>query len=174
MVFSAVPSFAAESLYEQVTQEVLAKGIDYKVKHRLTTDGWLDIYVLTADLTNPNIEVIPVNSKKELGLRETVDKLITDNSAVAGVNSAYFGMTSKYSASFGPEISRGDIVSVDTDKNLNANQFGTYFVDKDGNTFFDYFKTTMMFNVEGKDYVEYHFCNIEPSRWAIDKTISPR
>ena len=118
MVFSAVPSFAAESLYEQVTQEVLAKGIDYKVKHRLTTDGWLDIYVLTADLTNPNIEVIPVNSKKELGLRETVDKLITDNSAVAGVNSAYFGMTSKYSASFGPEISRGDIVSVDTDKNL--------------------------------------------------------
>ena len=159
MVFSAVPSFAAESLYEQVTQEVLAKGIDYKVKHRLTTDGWLDIYVLTADLTNPNIEVIPVNSKKELGLRETVDKLITDNSAVAGVNSAYFGMTSKYSASFGPEISRGDIVSVDTDKNLNANQFGTYFVDKDGNTFFDYFKTTMMFNVEGKDYFEFASIN---------------
>ena len=63
-VFSAIPVFAAQSLYEQVTQEVLAKGIDYKVKHRLTTEGWLDIYVLTADLTNPNIEVEPIDSKK--------------------------------------------------------------------------------------------------------------
>ena len=118
-VFSSFPVFAAQSLYEQVTEEVLAKGIDYKVKHRLTTEGWLDIYVLTADLTNPNIEVEPIDSKKELGLRETVDKIVSDNSAVAGVNSAYFGMTSKYSASFGPEISRGDIISIDTDKNIN-------------------------------------------------------
>ncbi len=158
-VFSAIPVFAAQSLYEQVTQEVLAKGIDYKVKHRLTTEGWLDIYVLTADLTNPNIEVEPIDSKKELGLRETVDKIVSDNSAVAGVNSAYFGMTSTYSASFGPEIARGDIVSIDTDKNINSNQFGTYFVDNNGNAMFDYFKTTMMFNVEGKDYFEFASIN---------------
>ena len=92
-VFSSVPAFAASSLYEQVTEEVLAKGIDYKIKHRLTTEGWLDIYVLTADLSNPNIEVEPVNSTTEVGLRETVDKLISENSAVAGVNSALFLLT---------------------------------------------------------------------------------
>ena len=76
-VFTAVPAMAAESLYEQVTDEVLAKGINYTLKHRLTKEGWLDIYVLTADLSNPNIDVEPVDSKKELGLRETVDKLIS-------------------------------------------------------------------------------------------------
>ena len=158
-VFTAVPAMAAESLYEQVTDEVLAKGINYTLKHRLTKEGWLDIYVLTADLSNPNIDVEPVDSKKELGLRETVDKLISENSAVAGVNSAYFGMTSKYSASFGPEISTGNIVSVDTDKNIDKNQFGTYFVNKDGSKMFDYFKTKMVFNVEGKDYFEFASIN---------------
>ncbi len=158
-VFSSVPAFAASSLYEQVTEEVLAKGIDYKIKHRLTTEGWLDIYVLTADLSNPNIEVEPVNSTTEVGLRETVDKLISENSAVAGVNSAYFGMTGNYSASFGPEISRGDILSMDTDKNLDSNQFGTFFIDEDGNPMFDYFKTSMQFYADGKSYFEFASIN---------------
>ncbi len=149
-----VPAVAAQSLYESVTNEVLAKGIDYKFKNRLTKEGWLDIHVLTADLSNENIEIAPIISKKEIGLRETTDKLVLDNSAVAGVNSAYFGMTGKYSSSFGPEVANGNIMSLDTDKNIDSNQFGTYFVDKNGNALFDYYKTTMLFNVEGKDFFE--------------------
>lgn len=148
-VIWAIPAFAATTLYQQVTNEVLSKGISYTVKHTLTDEGWRDIYVLETDMSNPNINIAPVDSKTEVGLRETVDKIISENKAVAGVNSGYFGMTSTYSASFGPEISHGDIVSLDTDKNLDSNQFGTFFIDKDSNPLFGYFKTNMTFYANG-------------------------
>jgi hypothetical protein len=143
--FLAVPAFAATTLYQQVTNEVLSKGISYTVKHTLTDAGWLDIYVLETDMSNPNINIAPVDSKTNVGLRETLDKILSENKAVAGVNSGFFGMTKKYSASFGPEISHGDIISLDTDKNLDSNQFGTFFIDKNSNPLFGYFKTNMTF-----------------------------
>ncbi len=158
-IFSSVTAFAATTLYEQIDEQILAKGINYQFKHRLTSDGWLDIYVLTADLSNENISVNPVESTKEIGLKETIDALLNEHDAVAGVNSAYFGLKGTHSASFGPVISFGDIVSIDTDKNINSNQFGTMFIDDSKNPMFGYFKTTMNFVVGGNKLFEFASIN---------------
>jgi len=158
-VLWAAPVFAATTLYQQITNDVLSKGINYTIKHTLTDEGWLDIYVLETDMSNPNINIAPVDSKKDVGLRETVDRLLSENNAVAGVNSGYFGMTSSYSASFGPEIVKGDVVSLDTDKNLDSNQFGTFFIDKNSNPLFGYFKTNMEFYAAGTKVFDYSGIN---------------
>ncbi|HCT64396.1 MAG TPA: hypothetical protein DIC60_03850 [Lachnospiraceae bacterium] len=151
-------AFGATTLYEQITAETVAKGVTYEKKHRLTEDGWLDIHMITVDLTNSNISVEPIESKTA-GLREKVGKLLTDANAIAGANSAYFGMTGSYSAGFGTNIANGEIISMDSDKNLNGNQFGTYFEDINGQGYFDYFKNHMEFYANGSSYFEFSGIN---------------
>lgn len=68
----------------------------------MTTDGIQDIYVLTIDLTESTLELKEVESKTEYGLKETVQKMLTDNGAIAGVNSDFFGMAGTYSAGLAP------------------------------------------------------------------------
>ena len=154
VISSNFTAFGAQTLYEQVSTSTIVKGVTYDNKYRLTDAGWLDLHIITIDLNNSNISVEPLLSEKDTGLRERVSQLLTTNGAVAGVNSAYFGMTGNYSAAFAPQIAEGEILSMDADKNLNGNQFGTYFTDSSGKAYFEYFKTNLDFYVEGQSYFE--------------------
>ena len=103
----AVPVFAAQTVYEQKTQESITRGVTYEHNSRMTTDGIQDIYVLTVDLTESTLELKEVESKTEYGLKETVQKMLTDNGAVAGVNCDFFGMAGSYSGCAGWRVDLG-------------------------------------------------------------------
>ena len=122
----------ADNLYSEKTQEIVTKGVVYGYEHRLTTDGWQNIYTLTIDLTSDNVKIAPAESSTEYGLKETARKILTDSGAVAGVNADFFGMTGSYSASFGPVIADGELKSVGTDKNLNGPEYAAFFMDNSG------------------------------------------
>lgn len=142
--------FAAQTVYENKTQETITRGVTYEKNSRMTTDGIQDIYVLTIDLTESTLELKEVESKTEYGLKETVQKMLTDNGAIAGVNSDFFGMAGSYSAGFGPVVRDGELVSAGTSINKDKNQYGTYVKDKNGNSIFTYFKTTVKFSNSAK------------------------
>ena len=142
--------FAAQTVYENKTQETITRGVTYEKNSRMTTDGIQDIYVLTIDLTESTLELKEVESKTEYGLKETVQKMLTDNGAIAGVNSDFFGMAGTYSAGFGPVVRDGELVSAGTSINQDKNQYGTYVKDKNGNSIFTYFKTTVKFSNAAK------------------------
>lgn len=142
--------FAAQTVYENKTQETLTRGVTYEKNSRMTTDGIQDIYVLTIDLTESTLELKEVESKTEYGLKETVQKMLTDNGAIAGVNSDFFGMAGTYSAGFGPVVRDGELVSAGTSINQDKNQYGTYVKDKNGKSIFTYFKTTVKFSNAAK------------------------
>ena len=142
--------FAAQTVYENKTQETITRGVTYEKNSRMTTEGIQDIYVLTIDLTESTLELKEVESKTEYGLKETVQKMLTDNGAIAGVNSDFFGMAGTYSAGFGPVVRDGELVSAGTSINQDKNQYGTYVKDKNGNSIFTYFKTTVKFSNSAK------------------------
>lgn len=142
--------FAAQTVYENKTQETITRGVTYEKNSRMTTDGIQDIYVLTIDLTESTLELKEVESKTEYGLKETVQKMLTDNGAIAGVNSDFFGMAGTYSAGFGPVVRDGELVSAGTSINQDKNQYGTYVKDKNDNSIFTYFKTTVKFSNSAK------------------------
>lgn len=135
----------ADNLYSEKTQEIVTKGVVYGYEHRLTTDGWQNIYTLTIDLTSDNVKIAPAESSTEYGLKETALKILNDSGAVAGVNADFFGMTGSYSASFGPVIADGELISVGTDKNLNGPEYAAFFMDEAGNNFIDYLVFTADF-----------------------------
>ena len=136
--FSAVAM--ADKLYGDKTEEIVTKGVTYSYEHRLTSDGWQNIHALDIDLTSDNVKIAPVESSTEYGLKETALKILNDSGAVAGVNADFFGLTGSYSASFGPVIADGELVSVGTDKNLSSKEFAAYFLDENGRSFIDYLK----------------------------------
>ncbi len=140
----SAPTFA-DNLYSVKTEEIVTKGVTYGYEHRLTTDGWQNIYTLTIDLTADNVEISPVESSTEYGLKETALKLLSDSGAVAGVNADFFGLTGSYSASFGPVISDGTLISVGTDKNLTTEEYAAYFMTETGHSFIDYLTFTANF-----------------------------
>ena len=141
MVFSTCPiqAFAAQKLYDQVTTETVTKGVTYEKNHRLTAEGWQDIHVLKIDMNDPNLALAPIESQTEYGLKETLLKMVNDTGAVAAVNSDFFGMKGDYSASFGPVVKDGNLISAGTDKNIGVNEYSTFFIDQEGNPFIDFF-----------------------------------
>lgn len=145
MILSMSMPVLADNLYSEKSEEIVTKGVTYSYEHRLATAGWQNIHALTIDLTSDNIEIAPVESSVEYGLKETALKLLNDSGAVAGVNADFFGLKGNYSASFGPVITDGDLVSVGTDKNLTKNEYASYFLTDDGDSFIDYLKFTADF-----------------------------
>ena len=80
----------------------------------MTDAGIQNIHVLKVDLTESTLQFKEVAIKTEYGLKQTVKKLLSDNGAVAGVNSDFFGLSGSYSAAFGPIVRDGEVISAGT------------------------------------------------------------
>lgn len=144
MYWGAQTAYGA-TYYEQKTEQTVTRGVTYEKNSRMTDAGIQNIHVLKVDLTESTLELREVESATEYGLKETVKKLLTDNGAVAGVNSDFFGLSGSYSAAFGPIVRDGEVISAGTSLNHSENQYAAFFQDEDGNPFFDYFKMTATF-----------------------------
>ncbi|MDD4843700.1 MAG: phosphodiester glycosidase family protein [Anaerotignum sp.] len=138
-------AFGATTYYNQKTEQTVTRGVTYEKSSRMTDAGIQNLYALKVDLTESTLEFKEVESTVEYGLKETAKKLLTDNGAIAGVNADFFGMTGTYSASFGPVMKDGELVSAGTTLNHDADQYAAVFMDEDNNPFFDYFKMTATF-----------------------------
>lgn len=140
----------AATQYEMKTEKTVTRGVTYEKNSRMTDAGIQNIHVLKVDLTESTLEIREVESTGEYGLKETVKKLLTDNGAVAGVNSDFFGLSGSYSAGFGPVVRDGEVISAGTSLNKDEGQYAAFFQDEDGNPFFDYFTMTAKFGNEKK------------------------
>ena len=155
MLISPLSMFGAETAYaatqyEMKTEKTVTRGVTYEKNSRMTDAGVQNIHVMKVDLRESTLEIREVESKGDYGLKETVKKLLTDNGAVAGVNSDFFGLSGSYSAAFGPIVRDGEVISAGTTLNKKEGQYAAFFMDEDGNPFFDYFTMTAKFGNEKK------------------------
>lgn len=148
--FGAETAYAATTYYDQKTEKTVTRGVTYEKSSRMTDAGIQNIHVLKVDLTESTLEIKEVETTGDYGLKETVKKLLTDNGAVAGVNSDFFGLSGSYSAAFGPIVRDGEVISAGTSLNKSEGQYAAFFMDEDGNPFFDYFTMTAKFGNEKK------------------------
>lgn len=162
MLLASKPNvaYSADKIYEMVDSKDVVKGITYDNKYSLTTDGWLDLHILTIDLSNENVLVKPISSASQLGLRQHVKDLVSDNGAIAGVNASYFGLTATYTTPLGIQIADGEVMSVNNNSGEIGDTFGTFFEDENGDRFFEYFKTNITLNVEDVEIFEFAGINI--------------
>lgn len=147
LTFSVVPTmaFGATTYHNTKTQETVTRGVIYEKSSRMTDAGIQNVHTLTVDMTESTLELKEVESTVEYGLKETVKKLLADNGALAGINSDFFGMAGTHSASFGPIVKDGELVSAGTSINKGKDEYATFFMDENNNPFFTYFKMSATF-----------------------------
>ena len=140
----------AATQYEMKSEKIVTRGVTYEKNSRMTDAGVQNIHVMKVDLTESTLEIREVESKNGYGLKETVKKMLADNGAVAGVNADFFGLSGTHSAPFGPVVKDGEMISAGTTLNKTEGQYAAFFMDEDGNPFFDYFTMTAKFGNEKK------------------------
>lgn len=151
--------YANDILYNQKETEIVTKGVAYELSHRLTQDGWVDVNVLKVNLDDANIGVGPVQSTKEIGLKESLIDLLYENGAVAGVNSDFFGLKGTYSASFGTAIKDGQLIYSSDDKNTQTDDYSTFFIDNNNIPFFGFLKINFEFLNDGMKNIDINAVN---------------
>lgn len=129
-------------LYVDKEVQTITDGLTYEKSERLYKSGWKDVYVLIADLTNPNIDVEILDSVTEHGLKKNVEALTKENNAVAGINADFFG-SGNPGSSMGQIIVDGNVNEAQNYYNASSNKYAGIFLDKYGNAFVDYIKSNL-------------------------------
>ncbi len=141
--FSVTNVFAdANLLYIDRNAQTVTDGLIYEKSERLYKSGWKDVYTLTVDLTNPNIDVEILDSATEHGLKKNVESFVKENGAVAGINADFFG-SGNPGSSMGQVIVDGSINEAQNYYNGSINKYAGVFIDKYGNAFIDYIKSNL-------------------------------
>lgn len=129
-------------LYVNKEIQTITDGLTYEKSERLYKSGWKDVYVLIADLTNPNIDVEILDSVTEHGLKKNVEALTKENNAVAGINADFFG-SGNPGSSMGQIIVDGNVNEAQNYYNASSNKYAGIFLDKYDNAFVDYIKSNL-------------------------------
>ena len=129
-------------LYVDKEVQTITDGLTYEKSERLYKSGWKDVYVLIADLTNPNIDVEILDSVTEHGLKKNVEALTKENNAVAGINADFFG-SGNPGSSMGQIIVDGNVNEAQNYYNASSNKYAGIFLDKYDNAFVDYIKSNL-------------------------------
>ncbi|MCL2388256.1 MAG: phosphodiester glycosidase family protein [Defluviitaleaceae bacterium] len=140
---------AIDIFFEHRVRQEISRGVVYEQSRMMTSRGMLDVHVLIVDLDEPYVTLAPVSSSRELGLRETTSRLLSDAEAVAGVNADFFTTARIHSTYFGPMVQEGQLLSLNAWTNANGLDFATFFLDKNNNPFFMYMLPTMWLYANG-------------------------
>lgn len=135
---------SGDLLYESKDIQTITDGVTYEKSSRLYKAGWMDVYVLTIDATNPNVEFDVMQSTREFGLKQSVLQMAQDNNLLAAVNADFFGSGNPFS-SMGQVAGEGKMQSAQNYYNGSENKYAGFFVDTEGTPFIDYVKSTMGF-----------------------------
>ncbi|MGE5329777.1 MAG: phosphodiester glycosidase family protein [Deltaproteobacteria bacterium] len=87
-------SFAqGELIYEERDSEIISSGVTRENIKKFLTSGWLNINVITVDLTNPYVKLDLLTSPDGIGTLENVKTMAEASKSVAAINADFFDKT---------------------------------------------------------------------------------
>ncbi len=127
IMFALVASFVAEAsaLSRSITEEkTVMKGVYYKRTQTLTENGWQDIHIITADISEPHLAFDVLSDSRGASYLLNPLEMAKKADAVAAINADFFaakkGQAGRGSA-VGMEMINGELIStpsVDEDMNV--------------------------------------------------------
>jgi len=151
VILLPVQVHASQVLFEHREQTYLSRNVTYERKRQVTSAGFLDIHILRVPLNDPYITIAPVESQRELGLRETTQALLSQAGAIGGVNADFFGLAGTHSLAFGPVIANGQLMSISSNLNQGPDEFAAFFLDENNIPMLRYVTPRIWFTVNGME-----------------------
>jgi hypothetical protein len=130
-------------IHDKVTEEILAKGVTRKHIERFTTDGWLNINIIEADLRNNYLDVKLLTDNRGVSYLNNVLNLAQENDIVAAINADFFQRvtsTTDRGSAIGPMVEDGKLIS------SQAHQAGmaAFWTDHMKRAFMDYWSSEII------------------------------
>lgn len=124
-----------EIIFEEKTSEIVTSGVTHDTIKRFMLSGWLNINVLTVDLTDPYVKLDLLTSPQGIGTLDNVKTMAESAGAVGAINADFFDkFTGSGSTSGGYPIGfaykAGSVVSSGSYENDAKNKFATFTMDK--------------------------------------------
>ncbi|NJD01362.1 MAG: phosphodiester glycosidase family protein [Ruminiclostridium sp.] len=129
-------------IYQTSTKQTITQGVTSENIVRFTTNGWLNINVMTVDLSNKYIKVNTITNPDSAGMLASTRTLAEKAGAVAAVNANFFtpaGGGSGYP--IGPIIQAGEFVSVSSEHNEYNDSLATFSLTKLNEALLAYWQT---------------------------------
>jgi len=146
IIFMAIPFPSAASnitlpttIYERIEETPLSMGATHQKIQRFTTSGWMQINVITIDLTDEYTQIMGMFNPEGLSLRDTVSNMVDKTGAIAGINGDYFNYN-PVPNSLGTLINDSVLISSPI---RSPYSLPTFYVDYNNNAFIDYVDQTM-------------------------------
>lgn len=98
------------TVYDLSNQTRLSSGITYESIEKYTSQGWMNINVIRANLTDEYTKVAPVTSDKGVSNRTSLSSMLKSAGAIAGVNGDFFYMGDP-TYTYGALIKDGKIIT---------------------------------------------------------------
>ena len=136
-----------ELIYEDRSSKIITSGVTHNTIKRFLTSGWLNINIVTVDLTNPYVKLDLLTPPEGVSALANVKTMAESSNAVAAINGGFFDKFSTESGSkggypMGFEIKSGNIVSTPFYVNKTKDKFATFSMDKLNQVFYSYVKQT--------------------------------
>lgn len=133
-----------ETIYETVDQEIIAKGLIYEHKSKLTEAGWVDIHVLRTSLNEPTLSLDVIrNQETYAGLSGLSKMANSDTRFVGGINGSFFRLGFEISDAEGYEFRENEISFLKNDANTTLFGNATLMQLLDGTVNIDFVSSTI-------------------------------
>ena len=133
-------SYALTTLHETSKIERISSGVVLNNYTRLSEKGWLNINMIEVNLNDKYTSIGLLNSENGLNTFQTVLEMAKNNESIAAINGDFFSGTSVNGYTVGLSVSDGKLLTSTYNGNENKNEFASFILDEDNNTYIDYFK----------------------------------
>ncbi len=125
-----MPAFAYDTLYHTYsTTEALSPGVTLTTEQRMTSSGWFNINLITADLTNPAVKST-VLLPEFISEKAPLTKLAaSEPNVVAAINGDFFDTQGQ--STLGMVVKDGDYIT----SSIHDDRFYTYLQMNDGKSY---------------------------------------
>ncbi|MDD4295563.1 MAG: phosphodiester glycosidase family protein [Ruminiclostridium sp.] len=162
-------------IYQTVDSKTITSGVTQNIVTRYTDLGWQKIYIMKADLNNPNVHIDALTNNDTIQKPLSTTDHMKEWGAIAGLNGSFF-LASEQAGSqnlIGPMVQAYDLKTADPGFNLGNDSMATFSINLDNKANFDYWKTTISLHAQNNKTLSIGRYN-EPYYGHTDFTIIDR
>ncbi len=154
LCMSVLTPVPVKGAHEQVIYDIISpleritSGVTLEHVRRFTADGWLNINILSVDLSNPNVRVDVITSQDAAGKPSNTMNLATATGAVAAINASFFNTVKD---PVGVVLKSGEFQVADATINSGKNTFASLLINDLNQVLLDYWKPNItLYTPSGK------------------------
>lgn len=178
---AAIPGSNASALssnsfiYQTVESKIITSGVTQDTIVRYTELGWQKIYVLKADLNDPNVHIDALTNSETIQKPLSTTEHMNEWGAIAGINGSFFLGTDQPGMQnlIGPMIQSQNIKTADATFNREKDNMATFAIDEARRGLIDYWKAEIRIFAPNGEYLDIARYN-EPYYGYSDFTVLDR